>query len=120
ETSSSLKGETAELALATAALERAVQWVLSEGGRDPRLAAAGSVSYLKLWGIVVGGWQLLRGASLALTDLAANAGDPAFAKSKIAGARFFATQVLPQAEGLARAMEVGSTSVLVETAEAFG
>jgi len=116
----SLKAEIGELSAATTALGRAVQWVLKEGASDPRLAAAGSVSYLKLWGIVVGGWQLLRGAALASADLAANAGDPAFARAKIASARFFATQVLPQADGLARAMEIGSASVLVDTAEAFG
>lgn len=117
---SSLSAEIGELKAATAALARAVQWVLGAGAQDPRLAAAGSVSYLKLWGIVVGGWQLLRGATLASADLAANAGDTAFARAKIASARFFATQVLPQAEGLVRAMEIGSSSVLVDTAEAFG
>ena len=47
---------------AAAALKSAVDWVVPAYGRAPRAAHAASVPYLRLWGLVAGGWQLARGA----------------------------------------------------------
>ena len=62
----------------------------------------GAVPFLKLFGIVAGGWQLARGAKISATRLAEGKGDPAFYKAKIATARFFAEHVLATAPGLAQ------------------
>ena len=108
-----------ELAAGVAAVERSVAWLIDSEASDPRLSAAASVSYLKLWGIVTGGWQLVRAAALCFEDCHAQSADQAFARRKIASAEFFATQVLPQATSLAHIIEVGSQAVLVPTEEAF-
>ena len=76
---------------------------------DPRLPAAGSAHYLKLWGIVTGGWQLARAAQICLTDSSV---DAAFAASKIGTAHFFAVQILPEATALERNITRGSASVI--------
>src|SRR6202047_1224131 len=65
----------AEIAAALAggvdALERAVRYVVETYGRDIRSVSVGAVPLLKLFGIVSGGWQLLRSASIAQQRLAA-------------------------------------------------
>jgi len=58
---------------------------------------AGGVSYLKLAGIVLSGWQMARALIVAN---ARRADDPAFYGAKIATAHFFADHVLPQAVAL--------------------
>ncbi len=108
-----------ELNAGVVAVERAVAWLLASQSADPQLSAAASVSYLKLWGIVLGGWQLARSAALCLEDARTNTGNQVFARAKVISAEFFATQVLPQATSLAHIMEMGSQAVLVPTEEAF-
>ncbi len=103
----------AALADAVALLERAVAWVVDTSATDPRAVAAGAVPFLKLFGVVAGGWQMGRAAHVAQTRL--TAGDnlhPGFYRAKLATARFYADHVLPQAHGLAHATMHGASSVL--------
>ena len=79
---------------------------------NPAAVAAGSVYVLKLMGITLGGWMLARSAEIASRQLAKGEGDPAFLKSKILTARFFADHVMSQAASLATAITRGSESVL--------
>ena len=58
----------------------------------------GSFAYLRLSGLVLGGWQMAR-ALLAAERL--RDGDPKFYDAKIATARFFAENLMPQAQALA-------------------
>jgi len=83
------------------AFASAVEYVLANAKRDPDAVFAGSVPYLKLAGIVLGGWQMAR-ALLAAQRLLAD--DPAFYGAKIATAQFFAQHVLPQAVALEAAI----------------
>jgi alkylation response protein AidB-like acyl-CoA dehydrogenase len=106
--------ETAELApigkrLASgvAALERATDWILANGGA-PSLAAA--TPYLKLAGDVVGGWILGRQA------LAAAGSDDPWMQSKAALARVYSSQVLAQASGLADGLVEGVEDLETTTA----
>ncbi len=70
---------------------------------DSSAVFAGAVPFLKLMGIVCGGWQMARAALAAQQELAAGKeGDAAFLKAKITTARFFADHLLAQAPGLAR------------------
>ena len=73
---------------------------------------AGSVPYLKLAGIVLGGWQMARAALVAQQKLDAGEGDASFYQAKIATARFFADHVLSQAGSLRTAIVGGSAGVM--------
>jgi hypothetical protein len=102
------------LAAGVAALERATDWVLANGG-PPSLAAA--TPYLKLAGDVIGGAMLGRQA-LAAMGSPSFAGDP-WLKSKAALARVFAGQVLAQAPGIADGLMDGAADLEVTPAAAL-
>jgi 3-(methylsulfanyl)propanoyl-CoA dehydrogenase len=99
------------------ALERAVRYAVETYGQDIRSVSVGAVPLLKLFGIVSGGWQLLRSASIAQQRLAAPGGagaDSGFHRAKIATARFYADHVLSQAAGLAHSIVHGAAGALAE------
>ncbi len=102
----------AELAAANGALQQAVDWVVPAFAGATRAAHAASVPYLRLWGLVAGGWQLARGARAAATQLAEGSGDADFYRGKIATARFYADCLLPQARAWSQAITHGSEAVL--------
>ncbi|MGE3774700.1 MAG: acyl-CoA dehydrogenase C-terminal domain-containing protein, partial [Gammaproteobacteria bacterium] len=105
-----------ELAAGVAALESALAWLLEAAGRDARLPAAASVHYLRLWGIVCGGWLL---GESALACLRGAGDDAAFRDAKLHTAQFFAVQVLNEADTLRRKIVDGSAAVLALDAAAF-
>ncbi len=107
------------LAAATAALQAAIEWLVPAYGNSVRLAHAAAVPFLKLWGLVAGGWQMGRAALAATEALARADADAPFLRAKVATARFYAECLLPQAEGLAQAITQGSDSVLALTADQF-
>jgi alkylation response protein AidB-like acyl-CoA dehydrogenase len=115
----SLKAIGAALQEGAAALEQALAWMVPAYGQNVRAAHAGSVPYLKLWGLVTGGWQLGRSALIASRKLAAGDGDAAFLQSKIATARFYAEALLPQAAALARTVTHGSDAALALADEQY-
>jgi hypothetical protein len=78
-----------------------------------------AVTYLKLWGLATGGWQMGRAALTAADKLAAGEGDAAFYRAKIATARFYADFILPQTSALEHTITHGSESALALEAEAF-
>jgi alkylation response protein AidB-like acyl-CoA dehydrogenase len=99
------------------ALERSIRHVVENYGKDIRGVSVGAVPMLKLFGIVAGGWQLLRSASISqlrLGESAANAADTAFYEAKISTARFYADHVLSQASGLAHSIVHGAAGALAE------
>jgi 3-(methylthio)propanoyl-CoA dehydrogenase len=106
------------LALGQEALASVVDFVLAKAKSDPNAVFAGSVPYLKLAGIVLGGWQMAR-AMLASQRLMPE--DPKFHGAKIATAQFFAQHVLPQAVALEAAIVSanGSEGVLALTEDQF-
>ena len=86
----------AELASALARLRSATMSVLGAGASDPNAALAGATPYLRMFGIVVGGWVMARQA-LAARRMPQGDG---FAQAKLVTARFYCEQLLPQAAGL--------------------
>jgi alkylation response protein AidB-like acyl-CoA dehydrogenase len=102
----------AALLRAVEALAQATRWVVEKFPADPNAVAAVSVPYLKLWGIVAGGWLMGRAAELCANKLAAGAADADFCRSKIATARFYVEHILPQAAALAEEITSGASSVL--------
>jgi len=108
----------ARLATAVDAYSGAVEYFLRDFDRDVRAAFAGSVPYLKLAGIVLGGWQLARGA-LAAQRYRAQTPEDRFYRAKIATARFFADHVLSTATSLQLAIEAGGAGALALDANDF-
>ncbi len=86
---------------------------------DIAASFACSVPYLKLWGIVAGGWQMARAAAIAEKKIAANDVESEFYKTKLATARFFADHVLSQAAWLRHEIVNGSSSVMRVSEDAF-
>jgi hypothetical protein len=101
------------------ALEAVVEFVVANTKSDIKSVFAGSVLYLKLAGIVLGGWQMARAAQAAQRKLDAGEGDAKFYKAKIATARFFADHMLSQSGGLRVAIVEGSAGVLALDADQF-
>jgi alkylation response protein AidB-like acyl-CoA dehydrogenase len=102
-------GEDAELKLITPWLQDALDsahttslWLAAANNPDD--VAAGATPYLKLMGLTLGGWLL---AKQALASRAHP--DPQFAVAKRTTARFFAEQLLPQAQALAASAMRGAS-----------
>jgi alkylation response protein AidB-like acyl-CoA dehydrogenase len=115
---SRLAQDAAALAAAVDALEGAVGYVVENYAKDIRSVSVGAVPLLKLFGIVAGGWQMLRAASISLRRLAqdASSADAGFHQAKISTARFYADHVLAQAPGLAHSVIHGAAGALAENA----
>jgi 3-(methylthio)propanoyl-CoA dehydrogenase len=125
-----MRGVAAELAAApnlsepavvfTAAidsLELAIHYVVQNYATDIRSVSVGAVPMLKLFGIVAGGWQLLRSALIAEQRLAAQkagGGAAGFHEAKIMTARFYTDHVLSQAAGLAHSILHGASAALAD------
>ena len=103
----------------SAALEQVVEYVVANIKTDVKAVFAGSVTYLKLAGIVLGGWQMARAALAARKRLDAGEGDAAFYRAKIGTARFFADHILSQAPGLCTSIVDGAAGVLALEVEQF-
>lgn len=101
------------------ALEAVVEYVAGNMKADIKGVFSGSVLYLKLAGVVLGGWMMARAALVAQQRLEEGAGDAAFYKAKIATARFFADHILSQASGLRTAIVEGSAGVLALSEDQF-
>jgi hypothetical protein len=108
-----------QLADGSAALEAVVDFVVANARSDVKAVFAGSVPYLKLAGIVLGGWQMARAALIAQRKLDAGEGDAGFLRAKIATARFFADHILSQASSLRTAIVEGSAGVLALPEDQF-
>ena len=99
------------------ALERAIGYVVENYATDIAAVSVGAVPMLKLFGIVAGGWQLLRSALISRQRLAqakGNGADAGFYEAKIMTARFYADHVLSQASGLAHSIVHGAAGALAE------
>jgi alkylation response protein AidB-like acyl-CoA dehydrogenase len=96
------------LADALGALEQATAWLLAHPGDD---AAAGASPYLRMSGITLGGWLLLRQANAAKALIASGKGDPVLLSAKVATARFFIDQIAPQATALLPAATAGAAPI---------
>ncbi|MFL9915284.1 acyl-CoA dehydrogenase [Paraburkholderia fungorum] len=78
-------------------LSAVVDFVVTNTKGDPNAVFAGSVPYLKLAGIVLGGWQMARALLVAAEKRDEH---PSFYGAKIATAQFYAEHVLPLASAL--------------------
>ena len=117
-----LKAIAASLSAGAEAFGNAAMWLGTQLASAPNDVAAGSTPFMRLAGVVVGGWLLARSAQAAANLLAeqglsvAEARDaggsgpsgPQFLADKIATAHFYATQILSGAAGLVPAVTGGA------------
>jgi butyryl-CoA dehydrogenase len=114
-----LKAIALRLNESVAALEEVVGFVVGNIKSDIKAVFAGSVTYLKMAGLVLGGWQMARAAAIAAGKLKAGEGDTQFYGAKLATARFFADQILPQALAYRTAIVDGAESVMALSEDQF-
>jgi alkylation response protein AidB-like acyl-CoA dehydrogenase len=107
----------AALACGALAVGESVDYIVATAGKDVMSAFAGAVPFLKLLGIVAGGWQMARAALAAEKKLASS--DRAFYAAKLSTARFYADQVLVQAPALRDTVVKGATAVMAVPEESM-
>jgi len=92
-------------------LESTSNWIVETYSSAPEEAAAGAVPFLRLTGLVCGGWLLIRSAKIAQQKLDANDGNPDFLRMKITTARFFVDQLLVQCASLGHTVVNGGVVI---------
>ena len=105
----------AQLTTGLDVLEQTTGWMLRTGAADPNSVLAGSSPYLRIWGLVVGGWLLAK-SSLVARELDGDS----VAAAQLPMARFYAEQLLPAASGLVGAATAGSRDLFALDADALG
>jgi butyryl-CoA dehydrogenase len=108
-----------QLASGANAYEEVVNYVVANVKADIKGVFAGSVLYLKLAGVVLGGWQMGRAALIAEDKLKSGSGDAKFYGAKIGTARFFADHILSQSATYRTAIVDGSRGVLALEEDQF-
>ena len=101
----------AGLADGLGALRQATEWMLARLASHPNDVLAGASAYLRMFGVVTGGWLLARSALAAHRLLGEGSGDKTMLAEKIATARFYAERLLPQAGGLLPAATAGAVAL---------
>ena len=99
-----------ELTTQLDALQSATEWMLRTARKDPNAILSGSSPYLRMWGLVLGGWLMARSALAA-----PSAEDREIADTQLVLARFYAEQLLPQAAGLLSASTAGAEDLFALT-----
>ena len=94
------------------ALEDVIDYIVTNMKSNARGVFAGSVPYLKLAGVVLGGWQMARAADIAVKHLQAGTGDGDFLRAKLVTARFFADHLLSQADGIRAGIVEGADALM--------
>ncbi len=119
------EGESAQAKLAAALaatreavseLRAATDALVASLRAAPPAAFAVSVPYLRLCGIVLGGWLMMRAAAIAGRKLN-DGGDNSYWRSKLQSASHYAAHTLPQALGLSRTVRSGGAGVAAADTE---
>ena len=93
------------------ALAAATDGIVTTLASDLPRALAGAAPYLRMFGIVAGGWLLAKGALAAQRALAERPRNARFLQAKLMTARFFAEHALAGAPGLLPAVTGGATVI---------
>ena len=105
------------MADAVVAFRAATEWLQQHANLDPDNGLAAATPYLRMAGIVTGGWLLTKSA-LAADALRSSGGggfSAEFLEQKLVTARFYVTQLLPQAAGLLPAITAGPADLFAAT-----
>jgi 3-(methylthio)propanoyl-CoA dehydrogenase len=98
------------------ALESTIDYIVANGKIDPKAVYAGAVTYLKLAGVVLCGWQMARAMMIAHDKMDS---DPTFFGAKLITARFYAETVLTQSAGLAQSVLLSGANINRMSADMF-
>ena len=126
-----LKAIAASLSAGAESFGNAAMWLGTQLASAPNDVAAGSTPFMRLAGVVVGGWLLARSAHVAANLLAerglgvadareaggSGPSSPQFLADKVATAHFYATQILSSAAGLVPAVTGGADQFYAIPAE---
>jgi hypothetical protein len=107
-----------QLTKGIALLSEASQYIGMTAMSDLNRAVSCSVPYLRLWGVVAGGWQMGRAAQISAKKIAAGESDPFYA-AKITTARFYVDHTLSQGLWLHHEIVNGSASVMTLKEDQF-
>ena len=103
------------LAAQVQTLTHVTNWILEHGLADPKESLSGASPYLRIFGIVVGGYLHAQLALSARSEIELGAADADWLQAKISSARFYAAEILPQAAGHVSSVTAGA-GYLFETA----
>ncbi len=92
-------------------LEAATLMVVGGYATAPGETLMGAMAYLNLFGVVAGGWALLKSALAAQRRLDQSKGDARFNARKVASARFYGDQVLPRTATYLQQLRSGASSL---------
>jgi hypothetical protein len=106
------------LAGVKAQLQEATLWMMQNGLGNPNAAIAGSMDYLRLFGLtgLAYMWALMAKASNA--KIAAGAADPFYA-NKLTVGRYFLQRILPDAGAALAKLKTGAEAVMALPDDAF-
>jgi alkylation response protein AidB-like acyl-CoA dehydrogenase len=104
------------LKAARGSFEEVVDYVVTNTKEDIKAVFGGSVTYLKLAGLTLSGWQMARGLLIAQQ---LQKEDSDFYSAKITTSLFFAEHMLTQVPGLAIAVTQGGKNINTMRAEQF-
>ncbi len=97
------------------AWQEATDWVIANAKSGISGVLTAAVPYLDLAVAVSGGWLMGKAALAAAGYLDRGDGDPVFYRGKIATARFYAEQILPQAQARAATVMAGDAGLTAVT-----
>jgi hypothetical protein len=106
------------LAGAKTQLQEATLWLMQNGFANPENAIAGSMDYLRLFGLTGLAYMWALMAKAANDKIAAGDADPFYANKLIVG-RYFLERVLPDAGAALAKVKTGAETVMALPAEAF-
>ena len=98
--SSATKSMATSLSNALNTLAETAKFLVTSAAKDPRLPAAVGEPYLRLWGVVACGWQMLKAAHISEAKLKQE--DDPFYRHKIQTAQFYFSTEIPKATALAK------------------
>jgi len=104
---------------AVQAWSNATEWLAGNVREGVYGVLHGAVPYLNLAVTVAGGWMMSKAALAAAERLDKGEGDPVFYRNKIATARFYADQFLPQAVAQAVTVQAGDGAIGAYGTELF-
>ncbi|WP_415035892.1 acyl-CoA dehydrogenase [Azonexus sp.] len=87
------------------------EWLAANAKSNLAGVLTAAVPYLNLAVIVCNGWMMARAALAAAAYLEQGTGDQPFYRAKLASARFFADQMLPQAIACAETVKAGDSDI---------
>ncbi len=119
ETSDAMKPYVGPLKAGVLRTQEATMWLAQNGIKNPDNAGAGSVDYLRLFGLTVIGWLWARQAKAALAKLATKPANAAFYEAKLASARFWMERLMPDTASLSERIKAGADGLMMLDASSF-